>query len=274
MPRRLTLAVILCAVPAAARGQSPPPPAADGAATGTPRAVQPSAGAAPAAPEATGNGPVAQEMRFEAATDPPRRRSKPRRVASAGTEIGISRSAPAGDANEFTTQLGLQTSLGGNTPAGFKLFFDYARRLGYLVWLDFQVNTMFGVGPVHGTCYDGTGHAFDCGGAVDANGHAIDVLAGIKLRFPVRRAPLIPYVGVNGGVVAVYDRPARDNGAAVVARMGGGIRYFPTRHVGIGGEVALTLGPAFYSDTCSDCNDSHVAFYRAFDFSTGVEFLF
>jgi len=48
--------------------------------------------------------------------------------------------------DELSGQLGFQASLGGGTPGGFKMFFDYSHRLSNLVWLNFKLNPTFGAG--------------------------------------------------------------------------------------------------------------------------------
>ena len=166
--------------------------------------------------------------------------------------------------DELSPQFGFQASLGGGTPAGFKLFFDYAHRLSKIAWLDFQVNPTFGAGEAHAVCYDQFGNPYDCGTGFDGNGYAIDLLAGVKLKW-MTRFHLMPYAMVDGGVVPVFARPAGDNGAAVVLATGGGLKYFITPRIGVGGEMSFTLGPGFYS--------GHTEFYRAFNLGIGAEFI-
>jgi hypothetical protein len=193
------------------------------------------------------------------------------RVALA-QRMEVSRSATLDRNNELSAQTGFQASLGGTTPAGLKLFFDYSHRMTDLVWLNVKLDPTFATGGVRGTCYDAIGRAFDCGGALDANGYALDALAGVKLKFPLRRVALMPYCNFNGGLVGIFSRPQGDGGVAVVARTGGGLRYFVTPHIAVGGELQLTLGPAFYSQRCPNCNDPHNELYRAIDFAVGAEF--
>ena len=166
--------------------------------------------------------------------------------------------------DELSTQLGFQASLGGTTPGGFKLFIDYSHRLSNLVWLNFKLNPTFGVGSVRGICYDRFGNAFDCGTGFDGDGYAVDILAGVKLKW-MTRVHLMPYAEINGGVVPVFARPGGDNGAAVVLYTGGGLKYFITPRIGLGGEINFTIGPGFYS--------GHNEFYRAFNMGIGAEFI-
>ena len=186
----------------------------------------------------------------------------------------VSRRAAVDGKNEISTQLGFQGSLGATTPAGLKVELDYARKLTNLVWLDFKVNPIFGVGPNRAICVDNSGATFDCGSGAYADGHAIDFLAGVKLKFPIARVPaLVPYAQANVGVVAIFARPQNDDGAGFIFRTGGGVKYFVTRHVGLGGELNVTLGPAWYSASCNACNNAHTEFYRAIDFALGAEFV-
>ncbi len=167
--------------------------------------------------------------------------------------------------DELTAEMGLQASLGGTTPGGFKLFFDYAHRLNNLVWLDFKVNPTFDTGYRGAVCYDQFGNPYDCGAVgLYGNGYAIDLLAGVKLKW-MTRIHLMPYCNINGGVVPVFARPNGDDGAALVINTGGGVKYFVVPRVALGGEINLTLGPGFYS--------GHNELYRAFNFAIGAEFI-
>jgi hypothetical protein len=167
--------------------------------------------------------------------------------------------------DELSPAMGFQAGLGGTTPGGFKLFFDYSHRLTNLVWLNFKVNPTFGVGTASRICYDQFGNAYDCGsGPFEGNGYAIDLLAGVKLKW-MTRVHVMPYANIDAGVIPIFARPAGDNGAAVAVHTGGGVKYFVTPRIGVGGELDFTLGPGFYSN--------HTEFYRAFNFAIGAEFL-
>jgi hypothetical protein len=166
--------------------------------------------------------------------------------------------------DELSAQVGFQAGLGGTTPGGFKLFMDYSHRLTDLVWLNFKLNPTFGFGSTRGICYDNQGRAYDCGIGFDGDGYAIDLLAGIKLKW-LTRIHLMPYADINGGVVPVFARPGGDNGAAVVLYTGGGLKYFLTPRIALGGEFNFSLGPGFYS--------GHTEFYRAFSLGIGAEFI-
>ena len=184
-------------------------------------------------------------------------------TASAQTSVSRRMSGFAGK-DELSAQLGFQASLGGATPGGFKMFFDYSHRLNDLVWLNFKLNPTFGAGETRTLCYDQFGNPYDCGTGFDGNGYAIDLLAGVKLKW-MTRVHVMPYANLNAGVVPLFARPAGDNGAAVVFNTGGGVKYFVTPRIGVGGEISFTFGPGFYS--------GHTEFYRAFSMGVGAEFI-
>jgi hypothetical protein len=189
-------------------------------------------------------------------------------------ESSLSRGAVVVDGkNEISAQMGFQASLGATTPAGIRLNFDYARQLTNLVWLNFKLAPVFGVGPNRAICQD-RGSLYDCGSAGHAVGHAIDLIGGVKLKFPIARIPaLIPYAQLGLGATILFNRPANDDGAGFVFRTGGGLKYFVTKNIGLGGELSVTMGPAWYSETCTNCNNGHTEFYRAIDFALGAEFV-
>lgn len=170
--------------------------------------------------------------------------------------------APGSD--ELSAQLGFQASLGGTTPGGFKLFLDYSHRLDRLVWLNFKFNPTFGVGDEDDICYDRFGNPYDCSYGFPGQGYAIDIMAGVKLKWMLRNH-LQPYASIDGGIVPIFARPNGDNGAALALHTGGGLKYFVTRAIGLGAEADFTFGPAFYQ--------GHNEFYRAFNFALGAEFL-
>jgi hypothetical protein len=190
------------------------------------------------------------------------------------TTVVKQRGAAMDGKNEISAQLGFQGSLGGTTPAGVRLDFDYARQLTNLVWLDFKINPTFAVGPNRAICQDPNGGLYDCGSGAYGDGYAIDILGGVKLKFPIARVPkLVPYAQIAVGVAAIFARPVHDDGAGLIFHTGGGLRYFVTPHVGLGGELGFTLGPAWYSETCTNCRNGHTEFYRAIDFALGAEFV-
>jgi hypothetical protein len=186
----------------------------------------------------------------------------------------VSRSAMMQGKNELSAQIGFQASMGGTTPGGVKLFFDYSRYLGKIVWLNAKLNPTFSAGGGGGVCVDQFGNTYNCGLSGFPNaGHAIDALIGVKLKWPIARYKLMPFAVANVGVVGIYNRPLNDDGAAGVVNLGGGLRWFATPHVAVGGELGVTLGGAYYTETCGYCNNAHSEFYRAFNFGLGAEFI-
>lgn len=186
-------------------------------------------------------------------------------------DLNVRRGAVMAGKNEISTQLGFQASLGGTTPSGAKLMIDYSRHVKGIVWFNAKLAPTFSaVG--RGVCVDRFGVAYDCGVAVlGGGGHALDALVGVKLKWPLRRVPIVPYLGLNAGVVGIFDRP--DPGVAGVFRPSGGFRYFVTPHVGLGGEMAFTFGGAYYQESCPGCRNAHTQFYRALDMVFGAEFV-
>jgi hypothetical protein len=186
----------------------------------------------------------------------------------------VTRRAAVEGKNELSAQLGFQGSLGATTPAGIRVNFDYSRQLTNLVWLNFKVMPTFGVGPNRRICQTADGALYDCGSGGEADGHTVDLVGGIKLKFPITRVPaLVPYAQAGLGAAIIFNRPVHDDGAGFILHTGGGVKYFVTPHVGLGGELNVTLGPAWYSETCTNCNNAHTEFYRAIDFALGAEFV-
>src|SRR5207247_2328581 len=128
--------------------------------------------------------------------------------SSAWAQSSISRSMsgfPGKD--ELSTQLGFQASLGGGTPNGFKLFIDYSHRLSELVWLNFKLNPTFATGGDRTICYDNNGNIYDCSSGFAGEGWAIDILAGVKLKW-MTRVHVMPYANIDAGVVPIFSRPS------------------------------------------------------------------
>jgi hypothetical protein len=192
--------------------------------------------------------------------------------SAARAQVSLERrgSGGFGGKDEISTQIGFQASMGGGTPDGFKLFIDYSHRLSDLVWLNFKINPTISAGDSRTTCIDNNGNVYDCSSGFQGDGYAIDLLAGIKLKW-MTRIHLMPYVNIDGGVVPIFGRPEHDNGAALIIHTGGGVKYFLTPRIALGGEVDFGLGPAFYSQ--GNYNESHNEFYRAFNLAFGAEFL-
>jgi hypothetical protein len=176
--------------------------------------------------------------------------------------------------NEISPHIGYQAGFGGKfaNPSGFKLFFEYARRLSDLVWLDLQANNIFGFGPTTtGICYDRFGNPFPCNFDYYYGGWNFEFAFGVKLKIRTK-IPLVVEVPMAVAVEVLYNRQCGDNGAAPALRVGAGVKYFVTRSVGIGGGTNFALGPGFHG--ASNCFGPYTDFFGAFDFQLGAEFVF
>jgi hypothetical protein len=175
--------------------------------------------------------------------------------------------------NEISVHLGYQEGFAGKfaNPSGFKLFFEYARRLSDVVWLDLQANNVFGFGPGEAICYDRLGRPFPCNLGYYYGGWDFEFAIGVKLKIKTK-IPLVVEIPILAAVEVLYDRQCGDTGAAPALRVGGGVKYFVTRSIGVGGGINFAFGPGFHA--ASACFDSYTDFYGAVDFQLGAEFIF
>ncbi len=193
-------------------------------------------------------------------------------AAPAAARVPQGAEVPAGN-DELSVHMGYQQGFGGDigTPSGFKLFGEYAHRLGRLVWLDLQLNQVFGFGVGADTCFDVNGNPYPCTANFYYGGWATEIGVGVKLKIPTP-IPLVVEVPIVGAVEVIYDRACGDDGAAVpVVRFGAGVKYFVTPRIGVGGGIDFALGPAFHKG--SPCSGSYVDFFGTFDFQVGAEFI-
>src|SRR5689334_3164540 len=83
-------------------------------------------------------------------------------ASPAVAEVGIQKSGPEvfPGKNELSAHVGYQAGFAGQfaNPSGFKLFMEYGRRFTDLVWLNIQLNPIFGFGAASGICYDQFGN--------------------------------------------------------------------------------------------------------------------
>jgi hypothetical protein len=197
-----------------------------------------------------------------------------RRNRSERSKTQNARSGPEAfpGANEISAHIGYQAGFAGKfaNPSGFKLFAEYARRLSDLVWLDVQANNVFGFGSVTGTCFDQNGNPFPCAGFY-YGGWNFELAVGVKLKIKTS-IPLVVEVPLVAALEVLYNRQCGDTGVAPAARVGGGVKYFVTRSIGVGGGINFALGPGFHG--ASNCGGSYTDFYGAFDFQVGAEFIF
>ena len=149
-----------------------------------------------------------------------------------------------------------------DTMSGTKLGFDYNFKLtgggGWSpLWLDLAVNAQ------HGACSPEP-NVPTC--AADS-GDMYETLGGVRWMFAMP-LPLVPYVGVAGGFVFSFPNGA-DAASGLTFRALGGANYFFFDWLGVGGQIAYSLGGLFYDSTFKG---SHT--YAVLDFGGGVIFQF
>jgi hypothetical protein len=171
--------------------------------------------------------------------------------------------------HEVSAHLGFQAGFGGllASTSGFKLDADYAYKFHPYIWFNADIANVFGFGSADGfcrnsvlaTCYRG--------------GWALELMAGVKLKFPLAHVPLVIEAPALIGVEILYNRDCGDNGAAVpVVKTGAGVMYFLTKKIGVGAKFDLAFGPGFHgSSVCK--NSSYTDFFGYFDFLVGAEFV-
>ena len=174
------------------------------------------------------------------------------------------------DRNELSVGGGVQFDATGWEPAGMKLFFEYARRLGPHGAIVFQANPLVAQGPYNGPCHS---RLTGCPGGFDGNGYSFDLLFGGKWRWNARGAPLLGTFDLTFGAVPLFERAFDDNGVALVARAGGGLVVKLARHFGLRFDGHMIAGPSFLGYwRCDNCGV--VRPYVAFDTGIMAEFIF
>jgi hypothetical protein len=190
-------------------------------------------------------------------------------VARAEVQAGVPEVFPS--RNEISVHTGFQAGFGGHYTdgtSGFKLEGDYAYRFHPLLWFDVSVGNNFGFGNGDGPC----AHVLNT--TCYRGGWALELLAGLKLKWALQRVPIVIEAPVQVGVEVLYNRDCGDNGAGVpVLRTGGGAMYFLTKKIGVGLKIDFAGGPAFHgSGTACGIQHSYTDFYGYFDFMLGAEF--
>jgi len=174
------------------------------------------------------------------------------------------------DRNEISVGGGVQFDATGWEPAGMKLFFEYARRIGPHGAVVFQANPLVVQAPHDAPCHN---RIEACPGGFSGNGYSFDLLFGGKWRWHARNAPVLGTFDLTFGAVPLFERAFDDNGAALVARAGGGLVVLLARHVGLRFDGHILGGPAFLGyQRCDNCGV--VRPYVAFDTGVMVEFIF
>jgi hypothetical protein len=174
------------------------------------------------------------------------------------------------DRNEISVGAGVQFDATGWEPAGMKLFFEYARRVGPHGAVVFQANPLVVPGVYDAPCHN---RITPCAGGFSGNGYSFDLLFGGKWRWHARGAPLLGTFDLTFGAVPLFERSFDDNGVAVVGRAGGGLVVLLARHVGLRFDAHMLAGPAFVGYwRCDNCGEIHP--YVAFDTGIAAEFIF
>jgi hypothetical protein len=189
-------------------------------------------------------------------------------AARAEIQQGVPETFPS--KHEISTHLGFQAGFGAllGSTSGFKIEGDYAYRFHQYIWFNANVGNVFGFGSADGFCVRSVGAQCYRGG------WALELMGGIKLKFPTR-IPLVIEAPALVGVEVLYNRDCGDNGAAVpVLKTGGGVKYFITRKIGLGAKIDLAFGPGFHGTGSPLCkNESYTDFFGYFDFMIGAEFV-
>jgi hypothetical protein len=172
--------------------------------------------------------------------------------------------------HEISAHLGFQAGFGGKygSTSGFKLDADYAYRFHQYVWFNALVSNVFGFGSSDGQCAHSLSTCY-------RGGWALELMAGVKGKFAIPRAPVVIEAPILVGVEVLYNRDCDDNGAAVpVVRTGAGVKYFLTKTIGVGAKFDFAFGPGFHSGGSFVCQTtSYTDFFGYFDFLVGAEFV-
>jgi hypothetical protein len=176
--------------------------------------------------------------------------------------------------HEISAHAGFQAGFGGKYgpgTSGFKLEADYAYRFHPIAWFNVSVGNNFGFGNADGICANTFGPGAP---SCYRGGWALELMAGVKLKFPMR-IPIVIEAPIQLGVEVLYNRDCSDNGAAVpVIRTGAGAMYFLTKRIGVGLKINFAAGPAFHGapSGCFANQGSYTDFFGYVDFLFGAEF--
>jgi hypothetical protein len=177
--------------------------------------------------------------------------------------------------NEISGHLGASAGYSATTPGGFKLQFDYSRmgRQSRIAsaWFNIGFSNAFGSSRcvVVGS---------SCRFNYINSGITIEPFVGVKIKFQTG-IPLVPYVKIAGTFIGIVNRPCGDDGFAFGLRSGGGVKYFLTRHIGLGVEFTWVIGPGFYGGLdeapCSlGPQPTRAELYLGVDYLIGIEYVF
>jgi hypothetical protein len=151
----------------------------------------------------------------------------------------------AASAHHFTGDNELGGMIGGQAglhdgPGGAGLFTEYGHYLSGIAWLNLQLNFAFGGDD---GCYLDRGGFVYCG---SWGGEMVEWIAGVKLKFRTHNERLVPYMKVGGGIDFIFLPGQGDDGVGFVFRAGGGVKYYVSPSVALGGEIDLGVGPGVF----------------------------
>ncbi len=182
------------------------------------------------------------------------------------TSIALAVPAHAQDyrgVDQISGSLGGRVGINGATGGGL-FAAEYGHRLSNLTWLDLELDMGFGGGR---TCFVDRGGSVMCAGG----SQQLDTLIGARWNFLTRNERLVPYLKLGGGFAFLFWPGFDNDGFAPVGRAAGGLKYFVTPSLGVGGEASLTMGPGIYG--CGPgCTTSDL--YAAWAMMGGAEFVF
>ncbi|HJZ88399.1 MAG TPA: outer membrane beta-barrel protein [Polyangia bacterium] len=142
---------------------------------------------------------------------------------------------------------------------------EYGHRLSNLTWLNMELDMGFGSGR---TCFVDSSGRVVCAAT---GSQQLDALIGARWNFLTSNERLVPYLKLGGGLAFLFWPGFDNDGFAPVGRAAGGLKYFVTPNVGLGGEASLTMGPAIFG--CGrDCTTTDL--YAAWAMMGGAEIVF
>jgi hypothetical protein len=166
--------------------------------------------------------------------------------------------------HELSGGIGFNASLSAYGPGGFAWFNEYGYHLKGIVWLNLQLNVI--AGETRGHCKYQS-NKWSCDDKYYAEGGTgLESIAGVKLKWRLRKIPLQFHAKFGGGPMLVWWGDFY--GAVVALKGGGGARYFVVPTLGVGMEITTAFGPAFYR------YDLGTRFYGALAMNLGVEWRF
>ena len=181
-------------------------------------------------------------------------------VALLWTATAAAQHQPAQGDNELSGHMGATVGITDSTPGGFRFATEYGRKINQTLWFNAQIN--FSLGGDYGSCGPRAA-PYPCNDHF--NGESMELIAGVKFKFPSGR--FLPYAKVGGGLA--FSFYGGDHGAtALVVRGGGGLKYFVIPRLAVGGEIVLSIGPNFIR------HGGGTEAYIGLDFLGGVEFVF